>query len=93
MAGILVPSLLTVRCRSGTLAVAVVFVYVTCLAAMLIENIIQEGALTQYVVVQTVGLIVVSALALFPIVASRRRGERRSPHPGELLSTSTVSGK
>lgn len=73
--------------------VAVVFVYVACLAAMVIENIIYEGALTQYVVVQTVGLIVVSALALFPIVASRRRGETRSPDPSELISTSAVSEK
>jgi hypothetical protein len=74
-------------------AAAVVFVYVACFAAMVIGNIVHEGAVTQYVVVQTVGLIVMSALALFPILASRRRGESLSPDPGELASTGTVSGK
>jgi hypothetical protein len=74
-------------------AVAVVFIYVACLAAMVIGNIVYEGAVTQYIVVQTVGLIVMSTLALFPILASRRRGESPSPDLRELASTSTASGK
>jgi hypothetical protein len=73
--------------------VAVVFVYVTCLAAMVIGNITYEGALTQYIVVQTVGLVVMSALAVFPTLASRKRGESLSLRPSELAATSTVSWK
>lgn len=72
---------------------AVVFGYVACLAAMVIGNIAYEGALTPYIVVQTVGLIVMSALALSPVRASRRRGDSPSADPGELASTSTGSGK
>jgi hypothetical protein len=50
-----------------------VFVYVASFAAMVIENIVYEGGLTQYIVVQFVALIVVSGLALYPLTARRRR--------------------
>ncbi len=85
----------TARPRSPVerFTVAAVVVYVACFAAMVIGNIVHEGAVTQYVVVQTVGLIVMSALALFPILASRRRGEGISTDPRELAATSTASGK
>jgi uncharacterized membrane protein SirB2 len=73
--------------------VAVVAVYVACFAAMVIGNIVHEGAVTQYVVIQTVGLIVMSALALFPMLTSRRDGKSLSPDPGELASTGTASRK
>lgn len=73
--------------------VAVVFVYVTCFAAMVIGNIVHEGAITQYIVVQTVGLIELSALALFPILASRRRDDSPSPDPKEAAWASTASAK
>jgi uncharacterized membrane protein SirB2 len=49
-----------------------VLVYVACFAAMVIANVVYEGALTQYVVVQTVGLIVMAALAIYPLLTSRR---------------------
>jgi hypothetical protein len=52
--------------------VGLIFIYVTCLAAMVIGNVVYEGALTQYMVVQTVGLVVMSALAIYPLRASRR---------------------
>jgi hypothetical protein len=51
--------------------VGLVFLYVACLAAMVIANVVYEGALTQYVLVQTVGLVVMSALAIYPLRASR----------------------
>jgi len=51
--------------------VGLVVMYVGCLAAMVIANVVYEGALTQYALVQTAGLVVMSALALYPLRASR----------------------
>jgi hypothetical protein len=48
-----------------------VAMYVACLAAMVIANVVYEGVLTQYALVQTAGLVVMSALALYPLRASR----------------------
>ncbi len=73
--------------------VAVVVLYVACFSAMVIGNIACEGALTQYVVVQTVGLIVMSALVLSPRLAAYRRGESPAPNQRELALTSTESGE
>ena len=52
--------------------VVIVFVYVACLGAMVIGNVLYEGGLTEYILVQTVGLIVVSGLALVPLLGKRR---------------------
>jgi hypothetical protein len=51
--------------------VGLVVMYVACLAAMVIANVVHKGALTQYALVQTAGLVVMSALALYPLRASR----------------------
>jgi hypothetical protein len=59
--------------------VGLVLIYVACLAAMAIGNVVYEGALTQYMVVQTVGLVVMSALAIYPLRASRRGQTVSSP--------------
>lgn len=53
-----------------------VFVYVGSFAAMLIENIVYEGRLTEYIVVQIIALIAASGLALFPLHASRRQAQQ-----------------
>jgi hypothetical protein len=54
----------------------IVFVYVASFAAMVIENILHEGRLTGYIVVQIIALIAVSGLTLFPINARRRRAQQ-----------------
>jgi hypothetical protein len=54
----------------------IVFGYVASFAAMVIENIVYEGRLTQYIVVQIIALIAVSGLALFPLNAGRRRAKQ-----------------
>jgi hypothetical protein len=51
----------------------IVFVYVASFAAMVIENIVYEGRLTGYIVVQIIALTAVSGLTLFPLTARRRR--------------------
>jgi hypothetical protein len=53
-----------------------IFVYVASFAAMVIDNIVYEGRLTQYIVVQIIALITVSGLALFPLNATRRRAQQ-----------------
>jgi hypothetical protein len=58
------------------LTATIVFVYVGSFAAMVIENIVYEGRLTQYIVVQIIALIAVSGLALFPLTAGRRRAQQ-----------------
>jgi hypothetical protein len=54
----------------------VVFVYVANFAAMVIENIVHEGRLTEYILVQIIALIAVTGLALFPLNAARRRAQQ-----------------
>lgn len=71
----------------------IIFVYVASLGAMVIANVVYEAGITQYIVVQTVGLTVVSAFALFPLLAARRRGKSPSPAPKELASTKVAGGK
>jgi hypothetical protein len=61
----------------------IVFVYVASFAAMVLENIVHEGQLTGYVVVQIIALIAVSGLTLFPINARRRRAQR----PDSVMAT------
>lgn len=51
--------------------VGLVLLYVACLAVMAVANIVYEGALTQHVVVQAVGLAVMIALATYPPRAAR----------------------
>lgn len=63
----------------------IVFVYVASFAAMVIENIVHEGRLTGYIVVQIIALIAVSGLALFPINARRRLAQR----PDSVVATGT----
>jgi hypothetical protein len=64
-----------------------VFIYAACFAAMVMANVDYEGALTQYIVVQTVGLAVMSALAIYPLRAGRG-GKIASPQqqPGVVAS-------
>jgi hypothetical protein len=62
-----------------------VFVYVASFAAMVIENIVHEGRLTRYIVVQIIALIAVSGLALFPLNARRRRAQQ----PDSVVATGT----
>jgi uncharacterized membrane protein SirB2 len=62
-----------------------VFVYVASFAAMVIENIVHEGRLTEYIVVQIIALIAVTGLALFPLTARRRRAQR----PDSVVATGT----
>jgi hypothetical protein len=54
----------------------IVFVYVAGFAAMVIENIVHEGRLTGYIVVQIIALIAVAGLALFPLNAAGRRAQQ-----------------
>ena len=69
----------------------IIFVYVASLAAMVIANVVYEGGITQYIGVQTVGLIVVSGLALFPRICGRRRATTASPEHTNRAQPSTVS--
>ena len=69
----------------------IVFIYVASLAAMVIENVIHEGGITQYIVVQTIGLTVVTALALWPFVAARRQATMIAPPQSMSSRPSTVS--
>ncbi|OBG99025.1 hypothetical protein A5697_14630 [Mycobacterium sp. E3251] len=48
-----------------------VVLYVASLGAMVIANVVYERGLTRYILVQAVGLIVVSGLASFPWIATR----------------------
>jgi hypothetical protein len=64
-----------------------VFAYVASFAAMVIENIVHEGRLTGYIVVQILALIAVSGLALFPLNAARRRAHQ----PDSVVATGTGS--
>ncbi|WP_460354487.1 hypothetical protein [Mycobacterium sp. ZZG] len=50
----------------------IVFIYVGTMAAMASGNIVHERGLTQYIVVQAVGLAVVAGLALLPVSLRRR---------------------
>jgi len=61
----------------------IVFVYVASFAAMVIENIVHEGRLTGYIVMQSIALIAVSGLALFPLTVRRRRAQ----HPDSVGAT------
>src|SRR6201996_1682450 len=54
----------------------IVSVYVASFAAMVIANIVHEGRLTQYIVMQVVALIAVSGLTLFPLRARRHRAQQ-----------------
>lgn len=58
-----------------------VFLYVASLAAMVIANVVYEGGLTQYILVQAVGLIMVSGFALFPWIAAKRVSAQSIEHP------------
>ena len=58
--------------------VGLVIIYVACFAVMVIANVVYEGALTEYIFVQSVGLVVMSALALYP---------RRAARGGKMAST------
>jgi hypothetical protein len=69
----------------------IVFVYVASLGAMVIANVIYEGGIAQYIVVQTVGLIVVSAMALFPHIIGRRQARTAQPDRRASAQASTVS--
>lgn len=61
--------------------VGFVFVYVACCAAMVIGNVAHEGTLMLYMVVQVAGLIVMGALALFPLGSRRRREDTLAQRP------------
>ncbi len=50
----------------------VVFLYVVAFAAMVIGNVIFEHGVTQYIVVQTLGLTLISGLALIPAIPRRK---------------------
>lgn len=63
---------------------AIVSIYVASFTAMVIANVVFERGITQYIVVQTVGLVLMTALALFPALASRNDA---SPAVNELAST------
>jgi hypothetical protein len=72
-AAVAVTALRTTRPRGSLehITAAIVSVYVASLAAIVLGNVIYEGGLTQYIVIQSVGLIVVSGLTLFPLIAGR----------------------
>lgn len=72
--------------------VGLVFVYVACLAAMVIANVVYESALTQYIVVQTVGLVMMSALAVYPLRTSRG-GQMASPQQEPAVATRAGSSR
>jgi len=72
--------------------VGLVFIYLSCCAAMVIGNVVHEGTLMQYMVVQTVGLIVMSALAIYPLRASRG-GQTASPQQALAVATRAGSGR
>jgi hypothetical protein len=59
-----------------TITAIIVFVYVASFAAMVLENLVHEHRLTQYIVVQIIALIAVSAFALFPLTARGRHAQR-----------------
>lgn len=58
--------------RAETYTVAIVLAYVVSFAAMVLANVVFEGGITQYIVVQAVGLVLMTAFALFPAIARRR---------------------
>jgi len=68
-----------------------VVVYVACMAAMVIANVVYEGALTQYVLVQTVGLVVMCALALYPLRS--RSGTIASPRQKPAVAARAGSSR
>jgi hypothetical protein len=72
--------------------VGLVIIYVACLAAMVIANVVDEGALTQYVLVQTTGLVVMSGLAIYPLRASRS-GTMASPQQKSAVVASAGSSR
>jgi hypothetical protein len=49
-----------------------VFLYIASFAAMVIGNVVHERGITQYIVVQTAGLILMTGLTLFPFITHRR---------------------
>jgi hypothetical protein len=51
---------------------AIVFLYIASFAAMVIGNVVHERGITQYIVVQTAGLILMTGLTLFPSITHRR---------------------
>jgi hypothetical protein len=72
--------------------VVLVITYVACMAAMVIANVVYEGALTQYVFVQSVGLVVMSAMALYPLRASRG-AKMASPQQKPAVAAGVGSGR
>ncbi|GAA4540500.1 hypothetical protein [Mycobacterium paraffinicum] len=66
--------------------VGVVAVYVASLGAMAIANVAYERGLTQYIVVQAVGLTVVSGFASIPWIAGRRRPAEPVGQPVHLVA-------
>ncbi|OBF59445.1 hypothetical protein A5756_05610 [Mycobacterium sp. 852002-53434_SCH5985345] len=63
-----------------------VVLYVASLGAMVIANVVYERGLTQYILVQAVGLIVVSGLALFPWIAPRRGSREPAEQPAQVAA-------
>jgi len=54
---------------------AIIFTYVASFAEMVIANVVFERGITQYIVVQIVGLILMTAVALFPVLTRRQEGQ------------------
>lgn len=54
---------------------AIAAIYVISFAAMVVANVVFERGITQYIVAQTIGLIVMSGFVLFPAFARRRDAE------------------
>jgi hypothetical protein len=71
--------------------VGLVAIYVACFAAMVIANVIYERALTQYAFVQSVGLVVMSALALYPLRASRGAKMASTPQKPAVVASAGSS--
>ena len=78
------------RGRVETCTTAIVSIYVASFAAMVIANVVVERGVTQYSVVQAVGLILMTALTLYPAVF--RVLSRRPDAPPELANTVHAAG-
>ncbi|ODQ94327.1 hypothetical protein [Mycobacterium intermedium] len=58
--------------RISKCTVAVVLMYVVSFAAMVLANAVYERGITQYIVVQAAGLLLMSGFTAFPVIARRR---------------------
>ncbi len=75
--------------RVSPVTAAVVGIYVAAFVVMVAANVVLEGGVTRYIVVQAVGLLIVCSLTLFPWFARGREPAR--PLAGRQAVATTLS--